>query len=120
METTTVSEAASTPIGLSNLPAEILQEIATFVLSAHSPTEDARQRTEDDRQHFCEAHAAHADDGSRVDNNRRDVLAMSSCSKWMRQNLFAYNVLRDLVIKPCQRDVAMIKSLSVENRNCVR
>jgi hypothetical protein len=110
MAATTFSETASTPIGLSNLPTEILQEIASFILSAHPPSEDARD-------YYSGLRVV---ERSKVDNGRRDLIAMSTCSKWMRQNLFAYNVLRDLVIKPCQRDVAMIKSLSVENRNCVR
>jgi hypothetical protein len=102
----------TTPITFNDLPGEILQEIAEFILCRD------KRDGEDHELYWDTAIRNYLFVGE--SHQGKDVISLSASCKRLRSVLFAHNLLRDLKVYPCTRDVAIIKQLSAEDRNCVQ
>lgn len=96
---------------MDDLSAEILQEMAAFLLCVRLP-EGHPQR----HLGVCVSDAPEI----RRSLQGKHIMVMSACSKRMRWTLFAYNMLRNLTIYACARDIEIIKEFSAEARSCVK
>jgi hypothetical protein len=102
------------PIGMGDLPEEILHEIAAYLLHPDQYTipQDpllwpGMQRAVD-RYAVCKTPQG------------RDVMALSSTCKWMRQALLGRWLLENVRVKVCEKDLSILEGLTEETRDCVR
>jgi hypothetical protein len=103
-----------TPIGLDDLPEEILLEIAAYLIhpDQYPSVQDPKLvpgmiRAEDP---FARCKSPQG----------KDVMALSSCCKWMRKALFGKWLLQCLSISLCEEDLVMVEGLMKETRECVK
>jgi hypothetical protein len=100
------------PIGLDDLPEEILHEIAAYLLHPDQyPTSTQPKPFE----HTCIIR--------RNSPQGKDLTSLSSCCRWMRHALFGrwvMGMMGSLSVEICEHDLEMVESLAKETRDCVK
>lgn len=105
----TTSDSASA-ITLADLPTEILQIVVDYLWIK--------------REYFrwydrFEARSDYSSQQSRL-KGRKEVLAFSSCSKYLRKLLFQDSMLKEVTVKLEEKELSKLAALPDDLRRCVR
>jgi hypothetical protein len=106
----------TTPIGLEDLPEEILHEITSYLLhpDQHQAIIESKQPVPSMREPTSDLYTICSTPEG------KDIASLSSCCKWTRTLLFGKWVLSCLSVRLCEADLVMVEGMSEEMRGCVR
>jgi hypothetical protein len=114
-----VSAASGPRTSLQDLPEDIIHEIAGMALDIKDP--DGRYL-----RHLCQVPDTDEDETNRkrVIAKRKqglsNLLALSSCCKWLRGIIFPSWILRQLVVRLSRKEMEALKDLPIELRQEIR
>jgi hypothetical protein len=109
--TTVSATPTATRSALVDLPSEILHLVVDHLWKKGDP------------ENWSDRHTIHGRSWMNEDERlrrRRDVLALSSCSKGLRQIIFRNAILTQVTVKLEETEFAQLASLSEDFRSCIR